>query len=454
MDLTDPSTGEVVAGPALATWDQASARIDESARAFSAWRATELTERARLLRAAATGLRRRTAEYAALMAREMGKPVAQGRAEIEKCALVCEHYAEHGPAMLARRPVATDAKQSWVAFQPLGVILAVMPWNFPFWQLFRFAAPSLLAGNTAVLKHASNVPGSALAIEACLREAGFPAGVLATVLADSDLVSRMIAHPAIAGVTLTGSVAAGRAVARAAGEHLKKTVLELGGSDAYVILADADVPAAAALCARSRLINAGQSCIAAKRFIVDRSIAPAFERALVDRMGAAVVGDPHDERTEIGPLARVDLRDELHRQVEESVARGARLLLGGQVPARAGAWYPATVLADVRPGMPAHDDELFGPVAAVITADGEEDALRIANDSRFGLGAAILTRDTARGAMLAETRLEAGNCFVNAFVRSDPRLPFGGVRDSGYGRELGELGILEFVNAKTVWVGD
>jgi len=354
--------------------------------------------------------------------------------------------------MLAPLVVATEAHKSWVSFQPLGVVLAVMPWNFPFWQVFRAAVPALIAGNTMLLKHASNVPASALAIDDLLRGAGLPAGTFGAVLAGSEQVARIIAHPGIAAVTLTGSVPAGRAVARVAGENLKKTVLELGGSDAYVVLADADVDAAAALCAKSRLINSGQSCIAAKRFVVDATIRERFEAALVERMKAAVMGDPMRDETEVGPLAREDLRDELHRQVEDSVARGARLLAGGEVPRRPGAWYPPTVLADVRAGMPAYEEELFGPVAAIIPAAGEADAIRIANDSCFGLGAAVLTRDRERGAAIAEHQLAAGSCFVNALVKSDPRLPFGGIRDSGYGRELGEFGIREFVNVKTVWV--
>jgi succinate-semialdehyde dehydrogenase/glutarate-semialdehyde dehydrogenase len=452
MQVVNPATGEVVASFPEASFDEASARIDEASRAFAGWRKTPIAERARVLRAAAAILREEADAHAATMAREMGKPVTQGRAELEKCAVACEHFAEHGPAMLAPRPVATEAAKSWVSFQPLGPVLAVMPWNFPFWQVFRFAAPNLLAGNTAVLKHASNVPGSALAIESIFARAGLPPGGFVTVLADSDLVPRMIAHPGIAAVTLTGSVSAGRAVARVAGENLKKTVLELGGSDAYLVLADADVAAAAEVCAKSRLINSGQSCIAAKRFVVERAVVAAFEEALVERMRAAVVGDPAREDTEVGPLARDDLRDDLHRQVSESVARGARLLCGGEVPRQAGAWYPPTVLADVGPRMPAYHEELFGPVAAVIPADGAEQAIHIANDSRFGLGAAVFTRAVDRGAAIAELELEAGNCFVNDLVRSDPRLPFGGVRDSGYGRELGELGIHEFVNIKTVWV--
>ena len=452
MEVVNPATGEVVASFPEASAEEASARIEEAARAFAAWRRTRMEERSRVLRAAAAILREEAGEHAATMAREMGKPVTQGKSEVEKCAWVCEHVAEHGPAMLAARPVATEASRSWVSFQPLGPVLAVMPWNFPFWQVFRFAAPALMAGNTAVLKHASNVPGSALAIESIVRRAGLPAGGFVTVLADSDLVPAMIAHPGIAAVTLTGSVPAGRAVARVAGENLKKTVLELGGSDAYLVLADADVERAAEVCAKSRLINSGQSCIAAKRFVVDRAVLAAFEEAMVERMRAAVVGDPMREDSEVGPLAREDLRDDLHRQVRESVARGARLLLGGEVPRQAGAWYPPTVLADVAPRMPAYGEELFGPVAAIIPADGERDAIRIANDSRFGLGAAVFTRSLDRGAQIAELELEAGNCFVNELVRSDPRLPFGGVRDSGYGRELAEFGIREFVNIKTVWV--
>jgi len=452
MQVVNPATGEVVASFQEASFDEAAGRIAEAGRAFAGWRQTKIEERAAVLRAAAGILRAEAGLHAAEMAREMGKPVAQGRAEVEKCAWVCEHIAEHGPALLAPRPVETEAARSFVSFQPLGTVLAIMPWNFPFWQVFRFAAPALLAGNTAVLKHASSVPGSALAIESIFQRAGLPAGGFVTVLAASDLVPRMIAHKDIAAVTLTGSVQAGRAVARVAGENLKKTVLELGGSDPYVVLADADVDRAAAICAKSRLINGGQSCIAAKRFIVDRSVLPAFEEVLVDRMRAAVVGDPMREETEVGPLARDDLRDDLHRQVKDSVDRGARLLLGGEVPRQAGAWYPPTVLTDVAPRMPAYEEELFGPVAAVIAADGEADAIHIANDSRFGLGAAVFTRSVERGAGIAETQLEAGNCFVNDFVRSDPRLPFGGVRESGYGRELGETGILEFVNIKTVWV--
>ncbi len=327
-----------------------------------------------------------------------------------------------------------------------------MPWNFPFWQVFRFAAPGLMAGNAGLLKHASNVPGCALAIEGVFREAGFPQDLFRTLLAGSSQVDRIIEHPRVAAVTLTGSTPAGKAVASKAGSCLKKTVLELGGSDAYLILEDADLDPAVETCVASRLINSGQSCIAAKRFIVPRTLAGEVERLFVEKMRARKMGDPRDEDTDVGPQAREDLRDGVHQQVEESVRQGARLLLGGEVPDRPGAWYPPTVLADVRPGMPAHDEEVFGPVAAIIPVDDEEEAIRVANDSVFGLGAAVFTRDVERGQEIATRRLEAGCCFVNDLVRSDPRLPFGGIKESGYGRELGPYGIREFVNIKTVYV--
>jgi succinate-semialdehyde dehydrogenase / glutarate-semialdehyde dehydrogenase len=452
MNVINPATGEVVRTYQPASWEDVAQRIAALEQGFQRWRETPVRERARLVGAAAPILRRRARHDAETMAREMGKPVAQGRQEVEKCAWLCEHFAEAGPAMLDSQPVATEAARSFVSFQPLGVVLAIMPWNFPFWQVFRAAVPALIAGNAMLLKHASNVPSSSLAIEEILREAGVPEEAFAAVLAESELVPRMIAHPGIAAATLTGSVAAGRAVARVAGENLKKTVLELGGSDAYVVLADADVDAAAEICVKSRLINSGQSCIAAKRFVVDASIRERFEAAMVARMRGAAMGDPMREDTALGPLAREDLRDELHRQVQDSTARGARLLCGGEVPRQPGAWYPPTVLADVARGMPAYDEELFGPVAAIIPAAGEADAIRIANDSRFGLGAAVLTGDRERGTRIAETQLAAGSCFVNALVKSDPRLPFGGIRDSGFGRELSEFGIREFVNIKTVWV--
>jgi succinate-semialdehyde dehydrogenase/glutarate-semialdehyde dehydrogenase len=404
------------------------------------------------MKKAAAILRERAREFGELMTAEMGKPVAGGVAEAEKCAWVCDYYADNAEEFLADQEVETDASRSFVTFQPIGVVLAVMPWNFPFWQVFRFAAPNLMAGNAGVLKHASNVPGCALAIEEVFRGAGFPDGLFRTLLVPGSRVDSIIENPLVRAVTLTGSTPAGRAVAEKAGEQLKKTVLELGGSDPYLILEDADLDAAAATCATARLINSGQSCIAAKRFLVVEAVREEFEERFVAAMAATKMGDPMEEDTVVGPQARGDLRDELHDQVKRSVASGARCLLGGEIPEGPGAFYPPTVLTDVRPGMPAYSEELFGPVASVIPVKGEAEAIRVANDSVFGLGAAVFTRDEERGTRIAREELEAGACFVNAFVRSEPRLPFGGVKESGYGRELAPFGILEFVNIKTVWV--
>jgi succinate-semialdehyde dehydrogenase/glutarate-semialdehyde dehydrogenase len=452
LQSINPATGEVRAEYEEMTPGAVSSVIDRADAAFAAWRASSFADRAARMRKAAAALRSRSEELSALMALEMGKPVRQGRAEVEKCAWVCEYYAERSEDFLRPEVVATNAEKSYVAFGPLGIILAVMPWNFPFWQVFRYAAPALMAGNAGVLKHASNVPGCALSIEAIFEEAGFPADLFRTLLVRSDAVEAIIAHPAVRAVTLTGSARAGRTVARAAGSALKKTVLELGGSDPYLILEDADIGRAASVCAESRLINSGQSCIAAKRFIVPKSREKVFVEALVGEMKARRVGDPLEETTDIGPLARGDLRDDLHGQVTRSVARGARCILGGAIPEGSGAFYPPTVLAGVARGMPAYDEELFGPVAAVIAVATEEEAIRVANDSSFGLGAAVFTSDLERGERIAADRLEAGLCFVNGLVRSDPRLPFGGVKESGYGRELSHFGIREFVNAKTVYI--
>jgi succinate-semialdehyde dehydrogenase / glutarate-semialdehyde dehydrogenase len=382
----------------------------------------------------------------------MGKPLAGGRSEVEKCAWVCRYYADNAEAFLAPEPAPSDASRSFVAFLPLGPVLAVMPWNFPFWQVFRFAAPALMAGNAGLLKHAANVTGCALAIEQIFKDAGFPPPLFRALLVSSQRVAAVIAAPEVKAVTLTGSTPAGRAVASKAGEMLKKTVLELGGSDPYVVLEDADLEAAAETCVASRLINSGQSCIAAKRFIVAEPVRQRFEELFVEKMRARKMGDPLQPGVDVGPQARRDLRDDLHRQVEQSVKAGARLLLGGTVPAGPGAFYPPTVLGDVRKGMPAYDEETFGPVAAIIAAKDEADAVRLANDSVFGLGAAVFTRDVERGQRIAAEELEAGSCFVNSFVKSDPRLPFGGIKESGYGRELAVFGIREFVNIKTVYV--
>jgi len=416
------------------------------------WREVPFSERRKVLQNAARILRDRKEEYAHLMALEMGKPIREGRAEAEKCAWVCDYFAEKAEEFLAPETIETDASRSYVTFNPLGVILAVMPWNFPFWQVFRFAAPSLMAGNAAVLKHASNVQGCALAIEEIFRDAGAPENLFRTLIIGSAKVERVIEHPIVKAVTLTGSTPAGRAVAQKAGQMLKKTVLELGGSDPYLILEDADLSKTVPTCVNSRLINSGQSCIAAKRFIVVESIRKAFEEQYVALMKSKKMGDPLQEDTDIGPQARTDLRDDLHRQVTESVKMEARLLLGGTIPEGPGAFYPPTVLTDVSKGMPVYDEETFGPVAAIIPVKDEAEAIRVANDSKFGLGAAVFTRDAEQGERIAAEKLEAGSCFVNAFVKSDPRLPFGGIKESGYGRELSYYGIKEFVNIKTVYV--
>ena len=448
----NPATGDVLESYDEMTPAAVREVTSNAHRAFLSWRRTDLAARAGPMRQAAETLRRDAGEYARLMAREMGKPVRDGVAEAQKCATVCDYYAENADRFLAREPVATEARASFVTFQPLGVVLAVMPWNFPFWQVLRFAAPALMAGNAALLKHASNVPGCALAIEDLFRRSGFPENLFRTLMIGSSQVTAVIENPLVTAVTLTGSAPAGRAVASAAGGMLKKTVLELGGSDPYLVLRDADLELAAAVCTKGRLVNSGQSCIAAKRFIVVEEVRGEFERLFVTRMGAAKMGDPLRDDTEIGPLARHDLRAALHRQVAESVAQGARCLLGGKITKGPGAYYPPTVLSDVRRGMPAYEEELFGPVAAIISVKDEDEAIATANDSSFGLGASVLTRDHARGERIAAELIESGCVFVNDAVRSDPRLPFGGVKESGYGRELSAYGIKEFVNIKTVVV--
>jgi len=452
MQVVNPATGEKLRDHPETTARQVRTAVAKADEAFRAWRTTSFADRSRLMREAARVLRSRAKEYAVLMAEEMGKPVRDGRAEAEKSASACDYYAENAERFLEREQVDTGAYRSFVSYQPLGVILAVMPWNFPFWQVFRFAAPALMAGNAGLLKHAANVPGCALAIEEVFRSAGFPEHLFRTLLIPGKKVPALIRNPLVRAVTLTGSTAAGRSVGRAAGQALKKVVLELGGSDPYLVLEDADLELAVETCAASRLINAGQSCIAAKRFLVVPELRSEFERRLVERMRDVRMGDPLDESTQIGPQARVDLRDELHDQVRRSIAKGARLLLGGEVPPGPGAFYPPTVLADVRAGMAAHDEELFGPVAAIIPVRNEEEALAVANASVFGLGAAVFTRNRERGERIAERELDAGACFVNGFVKSDPRLPFGGVKESGHGRELSHHGIREFVNIKAVVV--
>ena len=434
------------------TLDDARKAADAARKAFMGWRRTDFSDRSVHVRRAAEILREKKDKLAQLMTEEMGKTLDEGRAEVEKCAFHCEWFADHAQSYLANEPADIGGGEAFVTFNPIGIVLAIMPWNFPLWQVFRAAAPALMAGNGMLLKHASNVPGCALAIQDIWHDAGIPRDLFRTLLLSSSDVEGLIKDENIAAVTLTGSVPAGRSVATTAGSVLKKCVLELGGSDAYVVLEDADVSAAAKVAATARMVNGGQSCIAGKRFVVVKAILEQFERALVDEMRGYQMGDPAEEGTKLGPMVSVKARDDIHEQVEKSVAKGARILLGGEIPDRGGAWYPATVLTNVVRGQPAHDEEIFGPVAAIIAADDEKAAIAIANDSEFGLGSGVLTTDLDRGRRIAAEELEAGMSFVNENVRSDPRTPFGGVKHSGFGRECGQFGIREFVNIKTVHV--
>jgi succinate-semialdehyde dehydrogenase/glutarate-semialdehyde dehydrogenase len=448
----NPSTGEALASYEAMRPGSVADIIRAAHEAFREWRSKSFRAKAYFMRELAGLLRERAEEFARLMALEMGKPVAQGRQEIEKCAWTCMYFADRARRMLSSMHIRTDGRRSFVTFQPLGLVLAVMPWNFPFWQVFRFAVPALMAGNGALLKHASNVPGCALAIERLFEDAGFPKNLLRALLIDADAALEVIGNPLVRAVTLTGSTEAGKAVAAKAGSLVKKTVLELGGSDPYIVLGDADLELAARTCVAARLVNSGQSCIAAKRFIVVESRLPEFEDLILDGFRQQRMGDPLDPKTHIGPLARRDLRETLDRQVKDSVAKGARLLIGGMIPEGPGAYYPPTLLGSVTPGMPAYHEELFGPVAALLSARDEHEAIRLANDTSFGLGAALFTTDLDKAERIAATELECGVCFVNGQVASDPRLPFGGIKDSGYGRELSQFGIREFVNVKSIVV--
>lgn len=450
----NPTTGDVL--KSFSTLDQATIQLravvaDET---FQSYSHTTLAQRSNWLRNAAAILRhpQRSLEFAKLMTLEMGKPITQAIAEVQKCAWVCDYYAEQAPLFLADEPVETDAMQSWIQYQPLGTILAVMPWNFPFWQVFRFAAPALMAGNTALLKHASNVPQCALAIESILKQAGFPAGVFQTLLATGDQVAMMVQLPQIKAATLTGSEPAGASLAQAAGAVLKKTVLELGGSDPFIVTASADLDEAVAVGVKARLLNNGQSCIAAKRFIVVEAVADAFEAKFVQAFRALTIGDPMQETTEVGPLATASIRDQLDEQVQTSLKGGAECLVGGkpwtQLP---GYFYEPTILKNIPPDCSTYREEFFGPVALLFVVRDLDAAIALANDSPFGLGASAWTEDLQEQKRLTRD-LEAGSVFINGMVKSDPRLPFGGIKHSGYGRELGKIGIHEFVNIKTVWV--
>ncbi|HEU4785594.1 MAG TPA: NAD-dependent succinate-semialdehyde dehydrogenase [Ktedonobacterales bacterium] len=452
IESINPATGEVIETFEPFTAQQIDETLARARKTYLHWRATSFAERSALMRRVAATLRARKPDLARIATLEMGKTIAESEAEVEKCAWNCDYYAENAETFLAPERVATNAAESAVEFAPIGVVLAIMPWNFPYWQVIRFAAPAIMAGNTAVLKHASNVSRCALEIERIFREADAPDGLFSTILVPGAEVEQIIADPRIAAVTLTGSAPAGMQVAGAAGRAIKKSVLELGGSDAFIVLADADLDAAAAMAVRSRFQNAGQSCIAAKRFIVEEPVADVFAQKFAEEASKLRVGDPLDGQTQMGPMARADLRDALVDQVERSVAMGAQVILGGKADEGAGAFYPPTIVTGITTEMPLFREETFGPVAAVIRARDAEHAVELANDSEFGLGGNLWTSDIERGRQLAR-RLESGAVFINGMTASDPRLPFGGVKQSGYGRELSSFGIREFVNIQTVWIG-
>jgi len=452
FESINPATGHLIKQYPAMTAAMLAAALEDARSAARAWARVDVSVRASMLERLATLLEANQQSLVRLIVQEVGKPLAEARAEIDKCALLCRYYATHAADFLASESVETAAQDSQVSHQPLGVVLGIMPWNFPFWQVFRFAVPVLTAGNAALLKHAPNVCGCALAIEALFLEAGYPEGVLRALLIEVDRVESVIQHDAVQGVALTGSERAGAAVAAMAGRAIKKTVLELGGSDPYLICEDADLDVAAVKCVQSRLNNCGQTCISAKRLLVYESVLEPFTQKLVAEIAKRRMGDPQDETTNLGPMARADLRTNLQRQVDASVAAGAHCVLGGNVPEGPGLFYPPTVLTQVRPGMPAFDEEVFGPVVAIIAVHDDADAIGLANQSAYGLGAAVFTQDIERAKRLAH-QLECGACFINDFVKSDPRLPFGGIKRSGYGREMSAIGIREFVNVKTIYVG-
>ncbi|UJP06173.1 MAG: NAD-dependent succinate-semialdehyde dehydrogenase [Nitrosomonas sp.] len=451
MQSVNPATGQVLASFPMWQTEQIDVALDQAVSAQAGWAALDFEQRAHCMRNLARVFRQHGEAYAHLITEEMGKLLKEARAEIEKCAIGCEHYAAYASSYLSDEVIASDADRSMVVYQPLGTILCIMPWNFPFWQLIRAAAPAMMAGNTVVLKHASNVPRCALALEQAFRQAGFPEHTFRTMIIGAEQAEAVIADRRIAAVTLTGSSTAGRKVAAIAGQHLKKCVLELGGSDPFIVLDDANIDRAAQQALIARLQNMGQSCIAAKRFIVLEAVADSFVERLKILISQLRRGDPKHDETTIAPMAREDLRVELHAQVEQSLALGAKLVVGGCPVGGQGVYYAPTILDYVQPGMPAFDEELFGPVAAIVRVKNVGQAIRAANQTHFGLGGSVWTRDSARGEALAR-QIHAGCTFVNGIVKSDPRLPFGGIKDSGYGRELCYHGIREFVNIKTVWI--
>ncbi len=447
----DPTTEELIKEYPEISFENLEKKALRAREAFSSWRGSTFSGRRELFLKLSGRLLEKKREFASLMTQEMGKPMTQAETEIEKCSWGCEYYANHAEEFLKEEIVPTDAGKSYVRYDPLGVILGILPWNFPFWQVFRFSIPAIVAGNTVLLKPAPNVPACSLAIEALYREVGFPENIFQTLLLSNETAARLIASSLIDGVSLTGSSRAGSEVASIAGRGLKKTVLELGGSDPFVAFEDADLEKAVAAGIRSRMLNSGQSCIAAKRFIISRKVYSRFKELFVEAVKALKLGDPKETTTNIGPLAREDLLRNLIRQVEESVKQGAKLILGGGVPSGRGFFYPPTVLEEVGPGMTCFDQETFGPVASLIISKDDEEAVTLANQTSYGLGASLWTRDTGKAEALAK-RIEAGSVFINGMVKSDPRLPFGGIKGSGYGRELAAVGLREFVNVKTVWI--
>ncbi len=449
----NPASGEIVREFPEYQWEEIDNIIRDVKEAYGTWRKSKIDDRITCVLELAKLLEIKKEGLAFTISIEMGKPINESRSEIDKCIWLCNYYCDNIHNFLKKQVIATEATESYVSFQPLGVVLAIMPWNFPFWQVFRFAIPSILAGNTVVLKHASNVPGCSIALEDLFVESNFPDHVFRSVLVSNRKVERMVADKRISAITLTGSTKAGQAVAQTAGKYLKKCVLELGGSDPYILLDDVNIEEAVEACVKGRLINTGQSCIGAKRFIVTRKNYYEFENLFVEKMKAASMGDPFNEKNQLGPIARGNIREDLLSQINKSVSLGARLLCGGKFDeSKSGFYFPATVLSDVQRGMPAYAQELFGPVASLIKVADEEEAVKVANNTSFGLGAAIFTTDIEKGKYIAENEIEAGCCFVNDFVRSDPRLPFGGIKESGYGRELSIQGLHEFVNIKTIYI--
>ncbi len=452
IDTINPVNGTLLKSYAEMNWQQVNDIIESTHLAYIQWASQSFSTRAAALERIALVLEKNKVSYAQLISQEMGKPISASTAEIEKCQWVCRYFAEEAEKLLASRSIKTNKTKSYVTYKPLGIIFAIMPWNYPFWQVFRFAAPTLMAGNGVLLNHAPITTGTGLAIENLCREANLPENLFRTLIIDHQTAAKVIHHPKVSGVTLTGSPRAGRIVGSEAAQALKKVVLELGGSDPYIILEDADLDAAASTCVASRLNNSGQVCIAAKRIIVVNAVREAFEKLILQRLSAYKMGDPSDPAVKLGPLARADLRDTVHQQVQSCVQKGALLVTGGYIPDQPGFFYPPTVLKNIKPGMPAMEEEIFGPVIALIDAKDADEAIQIANNSSYGLAASIFTQNIALGESIAADKIQAGACYVNDYVASDPRLPFGGIKHSGFGRELSAEGIREFTNIKTICI--